>query len=160
MNSPGASAVRQILILFAATAALGTASQFLHSHRIPWRQDWSHHVEEATRELGVPVATLEDARRIVSAGTHILLDARPPADYAAGHIAAAFSVPSEEMDKYLPSVMPLLTREQPIMTYCSGHQCDESLKLSKHLIANGFTNVVLFVGGFTEWTAAQLPVEK
>jgi rhodanese-related sulfurtransferase len=88
------------------------------------------------------------------------MDARPPADFAAGHLAGAFSVPSEQIEKYLPAVMPLLTREQPIMTYCSGHECDESLKLSKHLLQNGFTNVVLFVGGFSDWTEAKLPVEK
>ena len=148
-------------IALAATAALcAVISQAVHPRAPPWRQSWSDLVERTTQELGVPVATLEQARQIVETGAHIVLDARPPADFAAGHLPASFSVPSEEMAAYLPAVMPLLTREQPIMTYCSGKSCDESLKLSQHLLENGFTNVVLFIGGFADWTAAGLPVEK
>jgi rhodanese-related sulfurtransferase len=153
-------AFRQAVALVFLAAVAAGISQAVRPQPLPWRQDWSNFVELNSKGAGVPVVSLDEARRIVESGTHIILDARPPADFAAGHLAGAFSVPSEEMEKYLPAVMPMLTREQAIMTYCSGHECDESLKLSQHLLQNGFTNVVLFVGGFTDWTAAKLPVEK
>ncbi len=150
----------QVLILAAVALAAGVASQALRHNPLPWRQNWSQFVAESSAQLGVHVATLEDARRAVESHRYILLDARPPADFAQGHLSGAFSVPSEEISKYLPQVLPLLTPDQPILTYCSGHQCDESLKLTQHLIANNFTNVMLFAGGISDWTAAGLPLEK
>ena len=147
-----------VLILLAALAGLGANG--LRAHPLAWRQDWTHHVEAATKDLGVPVATLDQARVISKKLTHIILDARPPADFSAGHIPGAFNVPGDHIDEYIPQVMPLLTPAQPVMTYCSGLACDESLRLTKHLMQNGLTNVVLFAGGWAEWTAAKLPVER
>ena len=156
-NIPSAA---QSAILVALALVAGLVSNRLRAQPLAWKQDWTHHVETATKDLGVPVATLEQARKISQAQTHIILDARPPADFAAGHIPGAFNVPSAQIAAYLPQVAPLLTPAQPVMTYCSGQSCDESLLLSKHLLQNGFTNVVLFAGGWTEWSAAKLPVEK
>ena len=52
------------------------------------------------------------------------------------------------------NVIMLLTPEQPILTYCSGLECDESFELSLSLIEQGFTNIVLFAGGFNAWDGA------
>lgn len=160
MAGPRIGAGAQAALLLAVTLAAGLAVQTLRSKPLPWRQNWSTAVAEAAKLSGVPIATLEQARTIVTAGSHIILDARPPADFAAGHLPGSFSAPSEQMEKYLPQVLPMLTPAQPVLTYCSGLQCDESVKLSRHLIANGFTNVVLFQGGWAAWSAAKLPVEK
>jgi rhodanese-related sulfurtransferase len=46
------------------------------------------------------------------------------------------------------------------MTYCSGKNCDESFLLTLYLRRQGFTNVVLFTGGFETWTARGHPVER
>ena len=48
----------------------------------------------------------------------------------------------------------MLTPEQPILVYCSGQACDESLLVSSNLLEQGFTNVSLFAGGMEEWLAA------
>jgi rhodanese-related sulfurtransferase len=150
----------QAAILIASSLVAGVVANRLRSQPLAWKQDWSNHVETATKDIGVPVATLQMAAEISRAQTHIILDARPPADYGAGHIPGAFNVPSAQIGEYLTQVLPLLTPAQPVMTYCSGKSCDESVLLSKHLLQNGFTNVVLFVGGWTDWIAANMPVEK
>lgn len=123
-------------------------------------QDWSNYVQKQAGELGVAVVTLEDARRIVETQSHIILDARSPADYMAGRLPGAFSLPHAQMSTYLPPIQSLLSPSQPIMAYCSGKECDESLLLVKDLIQMGFTNTSLFAGGMIEWTAAGLAVEK
>jgi len=56
-------------------------------------------------------------------------------------------------------VMILLTPDTPILTYCSGEECDESFQVSEFLREQGFTNVVLFAGGYTAWEAGGLPTE-
>lgn len=150
----------QAALLVALSALSGLAANRFRAKPLPWFQAWSEHVVAASRDLGVPVVPLDAARRISADQTHLILDARPPADFAAGHIPGAFNVPGAQIGPYLAQVMPLLTPAQPIMTYCSGKSCDESVLLSRHLMQNGFTNLVLFAGGWTEWTAARLPVEK
>lgn len=160
MSVPRIGTAAQAALLLAGTLVAGTALQLVRAKPLPWRQNWSAAVAEAAKLAGIPVVGVEQARAIVEGGAHIILDARPPADFAAGHLPGSFSVPSEQMDKYLPQVLPMLTPAQPVLTYCSGHQCDESVKLSRHLIDNGFTNVVLFQGGWADWSAAKLPVEK
>lgn len=152
--------MRQALILLALSAVAAALSQALRPNPLPWRQAWSRYVAEASESLGISVVSAVEAHRIAVSGDHVLLDARPPADYAAGHLPGAFNVPSEDIESHLRQVLPLLTPAQPILTYCSGHQCDESLKLSQHLLHNGFTNVHLFAGGMSDWTAAGYPVEK
>lgn len=158
--APRLRVLTQVSVLLAVTAAAGVGAQALRAKPLPWRQSWSAAVTVAAKESGITIVSREQTKVFVDAGAHIVLDARPPADYAAGHIPGAFSVPSEQIDKYLPQVLPMLAPAQPILTYCSGHQCDESVKLTKHLLANGFTNVVLFQGGWAEWSAAKGPVEK
>jgi rhodanese-related sulfurtransferase len=54
----------------------------------------------------------------------------------------------------------LLTPEQPIVVYCSGPECDESLKLGEILITAGYTNIALFAGGMTAWTEAGYEVQR
>jgi rhodanese-related sulfurtransferase len=157
---PRNSAILQSFILLIASALCAALAQAIRPNPLPWKQSWSDFVAQGSAELGIPILTVDEARRMVEGGTHLVLDARPAADFHAGHLSGAFSVPSEEIEKYIPAVMPLLTPDLPIMTYCSGLQCDESLKLSRYLLNNGFTNVALFAGGLSEWTAAGLPVQK
>jgi rhodanese-related sulfurtransferase len=147
-------------LLLIATAVLGTASHWVNPRRIPWRQDWSNYVQQKASELGVPVVSLDEARLIVDRQSHIILDARPAADYAAGHLPGAFALPHAALETYLPPLQPLLSPSQPMMTYCSGLECDESLLLTRELHAMGFTNAVLFAGGMTAWRAAGLKVER
>lgn len=158
MRRPGVIAQAAFLLLL--SAAVSVVVNLARAKPLPWFQAWSRHVEAATKELGIRTATVDEARRLVEEQTWLILDARPPADYARGRLPGAFNVPSDQIGEYLTQVLPLLTPAQPVMTYCSGTSCDESVLLSKHLLANGFTNIVLFAGGWTDWTAAGLPVEK
>ena len=150
---------KQIGLLFLLTALIGTVGQVALPHRISWRGDWDRVVETKTIQAGLALANVDDAQKIVDAQSHIILDARANADYEAGHLPGALSLPQAEKDTYLNQVLPLLTPEQPIMTYCSGEECDESFELSVFLKEQGFTNIILFAGGITEWQKAGLPTE-
>lgn len=166
MSSPTAqsrvcwSARGQAVVILLLSLLVGTALNHWRPQPLPWRQDWSQQVQQAAATSGVAVVTLAEAKALVDARRHIIIDARPEADYNVGHLPGAFPVPSQAIGTYLPQVLPLLTPGQPILTYCSGHQCDESLLVSRHLLQNGFTNVVLFSGGWSEWSAAGYPVER
>lgn len=152
--------VWQILALMLAAAACGTVAQSVRKTPLPWFTAWSRQAESAAQQHGLRTVGLQEARRIVDGLTHIVLDARKQADYAAGHLPGALSVPSDNIPAAIGGVMPLLAPGQPVMVYCSGQACDESIALALYLQQNRMTNVVVYAGGFSEWSAAKQKVER
>ncbi len=117
-------------------------------------EDWSHYIEAKALENGITLITSAQAWDYFEKGTHVFLDARPNTDYAAGHIPGAFSLPYDAMEDHFMNVQMLLTPEQPLVTYCSGKECDESFLLTIFLRDQGFTNIVLFADGIEAWNEA------
>lgn len=157
-KSPGT--LLQMLILLAAAGLGAIAARPFYDNPLPFHYAWDRHVEGAATEKGMRTATLEEARAISDSFSHIILDARRTSDYQAGRIPGAMSLPVHEVDKHLASVTAFLTPSQPILVYCSGHECEESLELGQILMTAGYTNVTLFAGGITDWQAAGYPVER
>lgn len=146
-------------ILLVAVAC-GASSQLVRRDRIPWFEDWSNYIEAKALREGIPLATAAQAMTFLQSGTHVILDARPTSDYGAGHIPTAISVPYDSVAAAMVTAQQYLTPSRPIMTYCSGKNCDESFLLTQYLRSQGFTNVVLFAGGFETWSAEGHPVER
>ena len=149
----GTLAGRVLAVLLVSTACAVLANTFGPA-RIAWVKDWSSHVETKAREMGIAVVGLEDMRGITREGTSLVFDARPQEDYDAGHIPTAMMLPFMEVDAYFEQYQMLLTPEQPIVVYCSGKECDESLLLAEFFKEQGLTNVLLFAGGYGEWEQA------
>ncbi len=85
----------------------------------------------------------------------IVLDVRPPAEYAAGHLSGARSIPVDELETRLGE----LDHGREIVAYCRGPYCvfaDEAVEL---LSARGY-QARRYVHGFPEWQLAGLPVER
>lgn len=152
--------ITQMAILLAATAAGAFTMRALEEAPLAWTYPWSKHVENSVREKGMRLVELDEAHAIVTTFSHVLIDARKTADYNAGRIPGALSLPLLEFDAAFPGIAPLLTPEQPIVVYCSGEDCDESIKLGDLLIKGGYTNVSLFAGGMIAWKAAGYEVER
>lgn len=148
------SLAKQVLLILVATVCLGTVANVVSPYRIPWSQDWSNRVADAARAAGLTVVDLAGTQRLVEDASVMILDARPLAQYGAGHIPGAFSCPVESLESSLPETLPMLFPEMPVLVYCTGKECDESITLGTRLIAEGFTNVLIFVGGYTEWQEA------
>jgi rhodanese-related sulfurtransferase len=113
----------------------------------------------AARTGGIRVVTLDEARSFVAGGGKII-DARMKARFDEGHIPGAFNLDYYEFQKEIDSVIPVLSKDEEILVYCEGVSCEASDLLSKELYAIGFTKLLLFEGGFEEWSAAGLKVEK
>ena len=87
-------------------------------------------------------------------GAVVVLDVRPEAEYRAGHIAGARSVPVASLEALAPS----LTSQEEIVAYCRGPYCvyaDDAVRL---LRARGLEARRLDVG-FPEWRSEGRPVE-
>ena len=141
-------------LILAVALALGTAANLLSPRRIPWTQDWSNYVADRAREEGIPVIDLARMQTLAAGGRAMIFDARSAADYADGHIPGSLSLPYAEAEDAFSDLRMLLTRGDTIVVYCSGRECDESLLLGTFLQRQGFTNVLLYAGGYTQWAAA------
>jgi rhodanese-related sulfurtransferase len=99
---------------------------------------------------------LEEAKAMWGSGTAFFLDARATADYQAGHIAGALSLPIEEFDAHYPPIQPMLTPDLRIVVYCDGQECDLSHRLMDRLRELGYYNVRVLTNGWTSWHTAGL----
>jgi rhodanese-related sulfurtransferase len=101
---------------------------------------------------------LEQANLLWQNGATLFLDAREPADYAAGHIGNALNLPAHSFAQNFGNVAPMLTPESELVLYCDGQECDLSHRLAASLRQQGYTNIHLLHNGWTAWRQAGLPV--
>ena len=84
----------------------------------------------------------------------VILDTRPPNEFAAGHISGALSVPVEDLEKRLRK----LPRNKEYVAYCRGPYCVYADRAVEFLRAHG-RRARRLLEGFPEWKAAGFPVE-
>jgi rhodanese-related sulfurtransferase/predicted transcriptional regulator len=89
----------------------------------------------------------------LDAGDVVLVDVRPAAEFRAGHIPAARSVPLDELVDRLPE----LPADAEIVAYCRGQYCAFAPDAVRLLRSHGRRAVPL-VDGMLEWRLAGLPV--
>ncbi len=95
----------------------------------------------------------EQLRRRAAAGEVVVLDVRPSAEYAAGHIPGAVSIP---LDQLADRIADLPTGTE-IVAYCRGPYCvlaAEAVDLLRHARRRARRLQV----GFPQWRHAGLPV--
>jgi rhodanese-related sulfurtransferase len=83
----------------------------------------------------------------------IVLDVRPPAEYAAGHLPDAVNIPPDELEARLCE----LPAGRPVVAYCRGPLCAFADTAVRALTAAGRPALRL-EDGLPEWAAAGLPV--
>ena len=99
-----------------------------------------------------PVESAELLRRARSRDV-VVIDVRPPEEYAAGHIAGALSIPLGLLQQRLRT----LPRNKRIVAYCRGPYCVLAAEAVRRLRARG-RKAVRLKEGFPEWRDAGLPV--
>jgi len=90
----------------------------------------------------------------LATGDAIVLDVRPTAEFAAGHIAGARSIPIDQLSRSLKSI----PREVEVVAYCRGRYCvmaDDAVRL----LRKRGRRARRLEDGFPEWQRAALPVE-
>jgi len=99
-----------------------------------------------------PVSQDELVRRLRD-GQVLVLDVRPEAEYDAGHIPGAVSVPHDQLAARLAD----LPESAEIIAYCRGRYCVFAPDAVRLLRARGFSARPL-EGGLPDWRLAGLPV--
>jgi rhodanese-related sulfurtransferase len=97
----------------------------------------------------------EELLERMRAGEVVVLDVRPVAEYAAGHLPDAVNVPPDELEARLAD----LPAGHPVVAYCRGPLCAYADTAVRTLRAHGRPALRL-VDGLPEWAAAGLPVVR
>lgn len=84
----------------------------------------------------------------------IVVDVRGPGSYAAGHIQGALSIPAGAI------LAAGLSKEVPIVLYCSEASCPLSHETAQKMIGAGYTRIQVLDGGLAAWVQEGYPTEK
>ena len=104
------------------------------------------------REVGI-----EELRRMLSArGQILLIDTREESEWAAGHAAGALQLGKGIIERDIETLAP--DKKQPIVLYCGGGF--RSALAADALQKMGYTGVASLAGGWRDYLAAGLPVER
>ena len=110
-----------------------------------------------------PEINLAQAIKFYEKG-QLFVDARPEEEWKEGHIAKAVWLPIWELEKqgekYLTPFMATVPKNRLVITYCNGGDCEDSHFLAEDLMKAGYTNVMVYTGGYPEWSKAGQPVAK
>ncbi len=104
---------------------------------------------------GLEVVDRKELAARIKQGQVVVLDVRPPAEFTAGHIAGARSVPIGELRRQLKA-LPL---DAEVVAYCRGPYCVYADDAVRELNKRGFKAARL-EDGFPEWRRAGLPVSS
>ena len=88
----------------------------------------------------------------------VILDLRPPAQYAAGHIPGAKNADLSDKETYLENLKPLDKNKRYLVYSVVGHF--RTVRALEYFEANGFPHAAAIDGGFKAWSTANKPVEK
>ena len=113
-------------------------------------------LDQFLRDRGV--VEMMDRNRLleeVKRGKVTVIDVRPAAEYQAGHLPGAASIPINELERRLAE----LPRSRRIVAYCRGPFCVMSIEAVRLLKKKGY-NAVRLEEGVTDWAAARLPLES
>jgi len=99
--------------------------------------------------------TRDDLRARLRDGDVVVLDVRPEAEYAAGHIRGAVSIPIADLKSRLGHIPD----GADVVAYCRGPYCVYADEAVRMLQRKGVTAARL-EDGFPEWAAARLPVAR
>jgi hydroxyacylglutathione hydrolase len=112
---------------------------------------WAH---EGKSLQSYGIATPDKLADEILAGQVTLVDVRGKTEYDEGHIPGA----QHFMLGYLPQTVGKIPADRPVVLNCQTG--GRSAIGASILQANGVTDVINLMGGYRDWAAAKLPVEK
>lgn len=116
-------------------------------------------IDDTPKPFSQPVAIkLSRAYDLFKQGVKFI-DSRSTEEFAEGHINNAINIPFYESEKY-DDVLNKIDKNEILVTYCSGEDCDTSILHGDELFDKGYKRVYIFYGGWNDWLDAGYPIES
>ena len=111
-------------------------------------------------DLGREVNDLNAMIKLVDGNECAVVDVRSKEIFDQGHLPGAISLPLARFDEVVGAFFEAHPPEACVVLYCAGRECLDSHRFAERLVAFGYVNVRVFSGGFSDWKAKGLTVEK
>lgn len=142
--------------IYYSLAGTDVAGLWDHLRRVA--QAHRPHTELARRAYLGPEDTAavdtDELLRRLARGDVVILDVRPGAEFAAGHLPGAIHIPLEELAERIGE----LPRDHEVVAYCRGQYCVMAHDAVRLLSADGL-DARRAADGVLEWRLAGVPIE-
>ena len=153
---------KQALFFLLAAVFLGAFYNFVLTDGIPLL---AKPLEKVTAEQDLTASLLEPQVREINLETArklheqnvLFVDARAEEYLQDGFIPGA--VANDDEDVLSQAIDELIGFDTGFVIYCSDDDCGSSEELAYTLQGYGFSNILVFQGGWKAWTEAELPIE-
>lgn len=108
--------------------------------------------EELTENIDVRGARL--IYEMMEQGNASIVDARRPEDFLAGHIPGAVNLMPMQFHGIVPLEVEFMDPAMPVMIYCEGGTCTDSIAVGQKLREIGFQRLHIFDDGYPAWVEA------
>lgn len=112
-------------------------------------------------DVGRPIQIqISKVKAFFDAKAGTIVDAREPTDYKEGHIPGAINLPYDEVVTDPERLEKFDPQGKPIIIYCGGGTCELSMNLGFALVNAGKKKVLVYMGGWPEWSTSGYPIAK
>jgi len=95
--------------------------------------------------------TAAELNELVQSAEAVIIDARLPDEFAAGHIPFALNINFQSFAGGKPAALDAYPTSQPFVIYCGGGDCDASEKVEMMMGSLGFTDIRIYHTGWPGW---------
>ncbi len=153
--------VKEAIVIVVVAAGLGVVANAVNPRGIGWIMPPPTSTSPAaagdTRDGGPVDIDVDAAHRLFTEKSAIFIDARPPVDFAAGHIPGAVNRQGARLDEWMPRFFEQTPPGTTIVTYCSSRSCPLAHHLARQLADIGYTDVRVMADGWQAWQSQGLP---
>jgi len=147
--------INEALLLITAATVLGFAYTFVTKQGFFSGNNPNPHAAATNLEM----ISLEKAKGLHESQDALFVDSRHDFEYKMGHIHGAINIALREVNTHR-ALLESIPKEKMLIIYCDGIECNSSIELALKLTELKFTNVKVFFGGWQEWKANNLPIDK
>lgn len=124
------------------------------------KHDFKYLFKTPESKTAIAKISLEEAKYLYDSGKAVFVDARGDNQFNELHIKGAISIPAGADPSVIKAHESKLRSAKVAVAYCHGVGCHLADKTAYLLFDAGYTNVVIFFGGWNQWTQANYPVSK
>jgi rhodanese-related sulfurtransferase len=166
-SMPYKDIAKELIVLLSVSLFAALTVNFFSPKGIALFGDWdtskgviSAKSKEDVISHDLEIEDVHTAKQIYDRGNAVFVDARAEDIFLEGRIKGAISLPAGQFDARIDRFKASYPLSTFIVTYCSGRECDDSHKLAQYLFMAGYTEISVFIDGYSGWKEAGFPIEQ
>jgi rhodanese-related sulfurtransferase len=151
------NAVFQSIALTCVSFAMGIGLHVIDDAGLLRSRASARYVAAANISHFFPKLTYDEARQFLNQRSGVIIDARYPDSFQAGHLAGAINIPVNASSAERRERLQGVPRGTPLLVYCQSGSCEYDEYLATLLAHDGYETISLYPGGWMEWEEHEHP---